>query len=204
MPLKAPWLVLCPNAGNTVLPKNALVPGFDEVEEPPQEHQVWPPQEVTRQRSRHQPDDQRGFDQLWEEWSGRSLKEVQTYTFKRVCVCLCVCVCVCVCVWEKSGSPRPQWTRVIWHAIFSASFITPTPLPLHGNIPRDQQSPRRHGSAPRPYSISPPSKSSDLRPRTRALLARSYATEAPFTPAAPLSPHQSAHPQVSVALFLLP
>ncbi|KAM8762469.1 LIM domain only protein 7-like isoform 6-T10 [Acanthopagrus schlegelii] len=62
---------------------------------------------------------------------------------------------------------------------------------------RDQQSPRRHGSAPRPYSISPPSKGSDLRPRTRALLARSYATEAPFTPAATLSPHQSTHPQGS-------
>ncbi|XP_030271174.1 LIM domain only protein 7-like isoform X2 [Sparus aurata] len=60
---------------------------------------------------------------------------------------------------------------------------------------RDQESPRRQSSAPRPYSISPPSKSSDLRPRTRALLARSYATEAPFTPTAPLSPHQSAHPQ---------
>lgn len=66
------------------------------MEEPSQEHQVWPPQEVTWQRSRHQPDDQRGLDQLWEEWSGRFLKEVQTYTFKRVCVC----------VWERSSSPR--------------------------------------------------------------------------------------------------
>ncbi|XP_073321320.1 LIM domain only protein 7b isoform X4 [Pagrus major] len=66
-----------------------------------------------------------------------------------------------------------------------------------GLIKRDQQSPRRHNSAPRPYSISPPSKSSDLRPRTRALLARSYATEAPFIPTASLSPHQSAHPQGS-------
>ncbi|XP_037610238.1 LIM domain only protein 7b isoform X3 [Sebastes umbrosus] len=59
-------------------------------------------------------------------------------------------------------------------------------------LKRDQQSPRRHYPAPRPYSISPPSKysSSDLRPHTRALLARSYAIEAPFSPTAPLSPHK--------------
>ncbi|XP_044049697.1 LIM domain only protein 7b isoform X3 [Siniperca chuatsi] len=64
-----------------------------------------------------------------------------------------------------------------------------------GLLNRDQQSPRRHNPAPRPYSTSPPSKSSncDLRPRTRALLARSYTTEAPFIPTAPLSPHNSAN-----------
>ncbi|KAI3377558.1 hypothetical protein L3Q82_008726 [Scortum barcoo] len=64
---------------------------------------------------------------------------------------------------------------------------------------RDQQSPRRHNTAPRPYSTSPPSKSSssDLRPRTRALLARSYATEAPFSPSAQLSPPNLAHAQGS-------
>ncbi|KAM7015622.1 LIM domain only protein 7-like isoform 4-T4 [Tautogolabrus adspersus] len=62
-----------------------------------------------------------------------------------------------------------------------------------GRLKRDQQSPRRHSSAPRPYSTSPPLKSSsfDLKPRTRALLARSYATEAPYNPTAPLSPHIS-------------
>ncbi|XP_045888393.1 LIM domain only protein 7b isoform X6 [Micropterus dolomieu] len=66
-----------------------------------------------------------------------------------------------------------------------------------GLLKRDQQSPRRHNPAPRPYSTSPPSKStsSDLRPRTRALLARSYATEAPFSPTTPLSPHIPAHSQ---------
>ncbi|XP_047437624.1 LIM domain only protein 7b isoform X2 [Mugil cephalus] len=60
---------------------------------------------------------------------------------------------------------------------------------------RDQQSPWRHNPAPRPYPISSPSKSSsaDLRPHTRALLARSYATEAPFSPAAPLSSRNSAY-----------
>ncbi|XP_054865652.1 LIM domain only protein 7-like isoform X8 [Amphiprion ocellaris] len=58
-----------------------------------------------------------------------------------------------------------------------------------GLIKRDQQSPWRHKQAPRPYSTSPPSKpsSSDLRPHTRALLARSYAIESPF------SPHSAAH-----------
>ncbi|XP_070826282.1 LIM domain only protein 7b [Chaetodon trifascialis] len=68
-----------------------------------------------------------------------------------------------------------------------------------GLLKRDQQSPRRHNPAPRPYSTSPPSKSSssDLRPHTRALLARSYATEAPFSPTAPLSPHISVHTQGS-------
>ncbi|XP_019117104.2 LIM domain only protein 7b isoform X3 [Larimichthys crocea] len=68
-----------------------------------------------------------------------------------------------------------------------------------GPLKRDQQSPRRHNPAPRPYSTSPPSKasSSDLRPRTRALLARSYATEAPYSPTAPLSPHKSDHTQGS-------
>ncbi|XP_022623614.1 LIM domain only protein 7-like isoform X4 [Seriola dumerili] len=66
-----------------------------------------------------------------------------------------------------------------------------------GLLKRDQQSPRRH--APRPYSTSPPSKSSssDLRPHTRALLARGYATETPFTPTATLSPHKAAHTQGS-------
>ncbi|XP_071345409.1 LIM domain only protein 7-like isoform X3 [Trachinotus anak] len=68
-----------------------------------------------------------------------------------------------------------------------------------GLLKRDQQSPRRHNPAPRLYSTSPPSKSSnsDLRPHTRALLARSYATEAPFSPAATLSPHNTAHTQGS-------
>eukprot|EP00064_Thunnus_orientalis_P015500 superscaffoldBa00002881_g15553 len=68
-----------------------------------------------------------------------------------------------------------------------------------GRLKRDQQSPRRHNLAPRPYSTSPPSKSSssDLRPHTRALLARSYATEAPFSPTAPNSHHNSAHTQGS-------
>nr|XP_020508508.1 LIM domain only protein 7-like isoform X7 [Labrus bergylta] len=62
-----------------------------------------------------------------------------------------------------------------------------------GRLKRDQQSPRRHISAPRPYSTSPPLKSAsfDLKPRTRALLARSYATETPYSPTAPLSPHIS-------------
>ncbi|XP_060892154.1 LIM domain only protein 7b isoform X3 [Labrus mixtus] len=62
-----------------------------------------------------------------------------------------------------------------------------------GRLKRDQQSPRRHISAPRPYSTSPPLKSAsfDLKPRTRALLARSYATETPYSPTAPLSPRIS-------------
>ncbi|XP_049454169.1 LIM domain only protein 7b isoform X4 [Epinephelus fuscoguttatus] len=66
-----------------------------------------------------------------------------------------------------------------------------------GLLKRDQQSPRRHNPAPRPYPTSPPTKSSssDLRPHTRALLARSYATEAPFSPTAPLSSHSSPHTQ---------
>ncbi|CAK6965883.1 LIM domain only protein 7-like isoform X4 [Scomber scombrus] len=60
-----------------------------------------------------------------------------------------------------------------------------------GRVKRDQQSPRRYNPAPRPYSTSPPSKSSnsDLRPHTRTLLARSYAFEAPFSPTAPYSHH---------------
>ncbi|KAK2853908.1 hypothetical protein Q5P01_006569 [Channa striata] len=59
---------------------------------------------------------------------------------------------------------------------------------------KEQQTPRRHNPTPRPYSTSPPSKppSSDLRPHTRALLARSYATEAPFSPTAPHTPPNSA------------
>uniref|UniRef100_UPI0037E80192 LIM domain only protein 7-like isoform X3 n=1 Tax=Semicossyphus pulcher TaxID=241346 RepID=UPI0037E80192 len=70
---------------------------------------------------------------------------------------------------------------------------------LGGLLKRDQQSPRRHNPAPRPYSTSPPLKSSsfDLKPRTRALLARSYATETPFSPSAPVSPHRPAHAQGS-------
>ncbi|XP_031702491.1 LIM domain only protein 7b isoform X2 [Anarrhichthys ocellatus] len=48
-----------------------------------------------------------------------------------------------------------------------------------GRLLSDQQAPRRHYAAPRPYSTSSPSKSwsSNLRPHTRALQARSYSTE---------------------------
>uniref|UniRef100_A0A672H0I2 PDZ domain-containing protein n=1 Tax=Salarias fasciatus TaxID=181472 RepID=A0A672H0I2_SALFA len=64
-----------------------------------------------------------------------------------------------------------------------------------GLMKRDQPSPRKHNAASQPHSTSPPSKSlsSDLRPHTRALLTRSYATEAPFSPSAPLSHPNSAH-----------
>ncbi|XP_056269591.1 LIM domain only protein 7-like isoform X2 [Pseudoliparis swirei] len=55
---------------------------------------------------------------------------------------------------------------------------------------RDQQSPRRPYATPRLYATSPPkSLSANLRPQTRALLARSDATETPFSPMSPLSPH---------------
>ncbi|XP_028999610.1 LIM domain only protein 7-like isoform X6 [Betta splendens] len=47
-----------------------------------------------------------------------------------------------------------------------------------------QQTPRRPSPAPRPFS--------DLRPHTRALLSRSYATEAPFSPTV-LNPGDSDH-----------
>ncbi|XP_074522716.1 LIM domain only protein 7b isoform X3 [Halichoeres trimaculatus] len=63
-----------------------------------------------------------------------------------------------------------------------------------GLLKGEQLSPRRHNPAPCPYSTSPPSKSSslDLKPRTRALLARSYATESPYySPTAPLTSSQS-------------
>ncbi|KAI4831168.1 hypothetical protein KUCAC02_002763 [Chaenocephalus aceratus] len=68
-----------------------------------------------------------------------------------------------------------------------------------GLLKSDQQSPHRHFPAPRPYSTSPHSKSlsSDLRPHTRALLARSYATEPSFSPQAPLSSQNSPHTQGS-------
>uniref|UniRef100_A0A669DTL7 LIM domain only protein 7 n=1 Tax=Oreochromis niloticus TaxID=8128 RepID=A0A669DTL7_ORENI len=59
-----------------------------------------------------------------------------------------------------------------------------------------QQSPWTRNTVPRPYSTTSPSKSSsDLRPHTRALLARSYATEAPFSPTVPLSSQSSTHAQ---------
>ncbi|KAK5915475.1 hypothetical protein CesoFtcFv8_001061 [Champsocephalus esox] len=68
-----------------------------------------------------------------------------------------------------------------------------------GLLKSDQQSPHRHFPAPRPYSTSPHSKSlsSDLRPHTLALLARSYATEPSFNPQAPLSSQNSPHTQGS-------
>ncbi|XP_026233822.1 LIM domain only protein 7-like isoform X2 [Anabas testudineus] len=64
---------------------------------------------------------------------------------------------------------------------------------------RDQQASCRHNPAPRPYSTSPPSKplSAHLRPRTRALLARSYATEAPFSPTVSLNSARSQEPPVT-------
>lgn len=111
-----------------------------------------------------------------------------------------------LCVW-RAGLVTVQYATVtscnmthILPSIFSASFYYIGCSSLTCQFPRDQQSPRRHNPAPRPYSTSPPSKilSSDLRPHTRALLARSYATEAPFSPTAPLSPHNSAHTQVGL------
>ncbi|XP_076011890.1 LIM domain only protein 7-like isoform X2 [Genypterus blacodes] len=65
---------------------------------------------------------------------------------------------------------------------------------------RDQQSPSSHYPAPCPSSASPTSESTcaALRPHTRALLCRSYATDAPFTPAAAHSPRNSAHTQGSL------
>ncbi|XP_029353693.1 LIM domain only protein 7b isoform X2 [Echeneis naucrates] len=66
----------------------------------------------------------------------------------------------------------------------------------HGRLlKRQQQSPCRHNPVPRVHATSPPSKSSgsDLRPRTRALLARSYATEMTF------NSHDAAHAQGSSA-----
>ncbi|KAF7654775.1 hypothetical protein LDENG_00064770 [Lucifuga dentata] len=66
-----------------------------------------------------------------------------------------------------------------------------------GLLNRDQQSTSSNNPAPCPSSTSPTSKSSssDLRPHTRLLLARSYITEAPYSPTAPYSPHNSAHTQ---------
>ncbi|XP_034385234.1 LIM domain only protein 7-like isoform X3 [Cyclopterus lumpus] len=71
------------------------------------------------------------------------------------------------------------------------AMITFEKKEAQGRLLRDQQSPRRPYATPRPYSTSPPSKSLSaiLRPHTRALLARSNATEAPFSPMSPLSPH---------------
>ncbi|XP_026175903.1 LIM domain only protein 7-like isoform X2 [Mastacembelus armatus] len=65
---------------------------------------------------------------------------------------------------------------------------------------KDQQSSHRCNPAPLSSSNIPPSKpsSSDLQPHTRALLARSYATDAPFTPTAPIGPHHSADTQESL------
>ncbi|XP_061743129.1 LIM domain only protein 7-like isoform X2 [Nerophis ophidion] len=53
----------------------------------------------------------------------------------------------------------------------------------HGQLQRDQLSAPRHSPAPRSHSGSPPSKcsSSFFTPRTRAPLARSYATEVPLS-----------------------
>ncbi|XP_069381312.1 LIM domain only protein 7-like isoform X2 [Paralichthys olivaceus] len=67
-------------------------------------------------------------------------------------------------------------------------------------LKRDQPSPRRSNPAPRLHSTSPLSKSSnsDLRPHTRALLSRSYATEAPFIPTATLILHYPAPTQGSL------
>ncbi|XP_039984836.1 LIM domain only protein 7-like isoform X2 [Xiphias gladius] len=67
-----------------------------------------------------------------------------------------------------------------------------------GLLKRDQLSPRRHNPASGLYSTSQSkSSSSDLQPHTRALLARSYAIEAPFSPTATLSRHNSANTQGS-------
>ncbi|KAM4631069.1 LIM domain only protein 7-like isoform 3-T3 [Polymixia lowei] len=56
---------------------------------------------------------------------------------------------------------------------------------------RDHPSPGSDSPAPSSSSTSPASKSScpGLRPHTRALLARSYASESPYSPTSPYSPH---------------
>ncbi|XP_062237783.1 LIM domain only protein 7b isoform X2 [Platichthys flesus] len=64
----------------------------------------------------------------------------------------------------------------------------------------DQPPPRRCNPAPRLHSTAPLSKSSssDLRPHTRALLSRGYATEAPYRPRVTLITYSSAHTQGSL------
>ncbi|XP_060923641.1 LIM domain only protein 7b [Limanda limanda] len=65
---------------------------------------------------------------------------------------------------------------------------------------RDQPPPRRCNPAPCLHSTAPLSKSSssDLRPHTRALLSRGYATEAPHSPRVTLVTYNSAHTQGSL------
>ncbi|CAB1459600.1 unnamed protein product, partial [Pleuronectes platessa] len=67
-------------------------------------------------------------------------------------------------------------------------------------LKRDQPPPRRCNPAPRLHSTAPPSKSSssDLRPHTRALLSRGYATEAPYRPRVTLITYNSASTQGSL------
>ncbi|XP_029982849.1 LIM domain only protein 7-like isoform X2 [Sphaeramia orbicularis] len=64
---------------------------------------------------------------------------------------------------------------------------------------RDQQSPLSLNPPPRPYSASSPSKSSrsNFRPHTRALLARTYATETPLSPPVTYAPPTAEHNQGS-------
>ncbi|XP_034535657.1 LIM domain only protein 7b isoform X2 [Notolabrus celidotus] len=97
----------------------------------------------------------------------------------------------------KSDSRRKSQDRdhVISQMVNGLGFSFDRNGAQGGLLKRDQQSPRRHNPAPRPYSTSPPSKSSslDLKPRTRALLARSYAIEAHYSPTAPLSTQTSSH-----------
>ncbi|XP_029901494.1 LIM domain only protein 7b isoform X2 [Myripristis murdjan] len=68
----------------------------------------------------------------------------------------------------------------------------------HGGLPqRDPQSLSSRNPAPTSSSTCPASKSScsDLQPRTRALLARSYTSDGLFSPTAPYNTHNPAHAQ---------
>ncbi|KAG7482339.1 LIM domain only protein 7-like isoform X1 [Solea senegalensis] len=84
------------------------------------------------------------------------------------------------------------------HVISQMTNAAVTNFAKTDSLKRDQQSPRKNNTCP-PSSLRPTSKSpsSVLRPHTRALLARSYATEAPFSPTASTVPYNSTHTQGS-------
>ncbi|XP_041848379.1 LIM domain only protein 7-like isoform X2 [Melanotaenia boesemani] len=90
--------------------------------------------------------------------------------------------------WSTKSDVRrksQEWEHVMNQMTNGAVMSNERYEEQEGPLKRDH-SPWRYSPSPRPYSMCSPSKppSSDLRPHTRVLLARSYATEAPVSPTA--------------------
>ncbi|KAJ0056598.1 hypothetical protein NL108_010534 [Boleophthalmus pectinirostris] len=97
----------------------------------------------------------------------------------------------------KSRRRASQDREHVIHQTHGAKSTFHKTITQGGPMKRDQPSQHSHSPATHPYPSTSPTKSSrsNLRPHTRALLARSYATEMPYNSPTSYCPQTSGHIQ---------